>query len=111
MSVVPHLLEAGDVVQVTIPGDANSKMIRTRRCKILSIGEPDARFYRASEIEWLDTNERESKAWKAARGINQPVWVVAGPKLNAALRREAKVRKSSLSDRWIWEGYKETVQV
>jgi hypothetical protein len=110
LTVVPHLLEAGDVVELAFPTDVQSKMIKSRRCKILSIREPDEKFYRASEVEWLDTGEREAWRWKAAKGVNQPVWVVGGPKFNAALRREAKVHKNAIG-RWIWEGYMETVGV
>ncbi len=106
--VAPHLLEAGDVVELSIPTDTSGKMVKTRHCKILSIGDPDAFFHRDSRIEWLDSYDQESMRWKAAKGVNSPVWVVAGPKINAALRREASVRKNDMG-RWIWEGYLETV--
>lgn len=108
--VVPHLLESGDVVEMSIPSGEQGKMIATRRCKIIEIGEADAFFKRASTVEWLDTGERERKLWSAAKGINQPVWVVDGPKLKAAIRREAKVRRNDMG-RWIWEGYAEAVLV
>jgi hypothetical protein len=109
LTVVPHLLEAGDVVEIPFSDKSGMVDKRPRRCKILSIEAPDVQFKRASEIEWLDTGERESKAWKAAKGINQPVWVVAGPKFNAALRREAELHRSG-NGRWAWMGYKDTVR-
>ena len=104
MTVVPHLLEAGDVVEIEVSAGVGTKFQKPRRCKIITIDEPDAAFLRDSLIEWLDTSERENKQWKAAKGVNLPVWVVDGPKLRAALRREANVRRNDMG-RWIWEGY------
>lgn len=103
---MPHLLESGDVVELSIPSGSHGKVIETRRCKIIEIGEADAFYKRASTVEWLDTGERERKLWQAAKGIHQPLWVVDGPKLKAALRREAKVRRNDMG-RWLWEGYAE----
>lgn len=106
---MPQLLEAGDVVDVPVPAGG---FVNSRLCKIIEIHEADAEFKRSSVIEWMDTGERESKRWKAARGINQPVWVVDGPKVKSVIRREAKVKQSPYSGRLIWEGYiEETVGV
>lgn len=105
--VVPHLLEAGDVVELQVSAHLGTEFRRARRCKILTISEPNRDFYRDSMIEWLDTEERCPKLWKAAKGINQPVVVVDGPKLRAALRHEANVHYSQYTLQWIWDGYEE----
>ena len=103
--VVPQKLEAGDVVQfITVD---RYQQHNVRRCKILSIEEPDRNHKRYSEVYYLDTEEVGTRYWKAIRGVSRPEEVYAGPKLDAARAGKARIQYKPMNGGWIWFDYLE----
>lgn len=101
--MAPQKLEAGDVVQVTEADPYQQHDVR--RCKILSIEEPDSKYRRQSTVLWLDTGQEEGYSWKAAQGINRPLEVHGGPKLDAARAGRGDVKRNAYNGGFIWFKY------